>query len=39
MAYRRRESRAHRRSIFGPTADKVNLKNVKRRQPRGGRCE
>lgn len=38
MAYRKRESRAHRNRVFGPTADKVNVRNVKMRQPRGGRC-
>ena len=38
MAYRRRESRVHRRAIFGKTADMTNLRNVKRCQPRGGRC-
>lgn len=38
MAYRRRESRAHKKKMFGPTADKVNVRNVRIRQPRGGRC-
>lgn len=38
MAYRRRESRGHRNKMFAPTADKVNVRNVRMRQPRGGRC-
>lgn len=38
MAYRRRESRSHKKKMFAPTADKTNLRNVKMRQPRGGRC-
>lgn len=36
--YRKKESRAMRNKVFAPTADKTNLKNVKFRQPRGGRC-
>lgn len=39
MAYRKKESARRRHSIFAPTADKTNLQNVKRRQPRGGRCK
>lgn len=35
--YRKRESAAMRRKIFSPTADKVNMRNVRYRQPRGGR--
>ena len=36
--YRKRESAVRRRSLFGPTTDKVNMRNVRMRQPRGGRC-
>lgn len=39
MAYRKRESRRMRSRIFSKTADKVNLRNIRYRQPRGGRCE
>lgn len=35
--FRFRESRSHKRRMFGPTADKVNVQNVRRKQPRGGR--
>ena len=38
MAMRKRESRAHKRKMFAPTADKTNLRNVKVHHPRGGRC-
>lgn len=38
MAYRKRESRAMKNKIFSPTADKKNLRNIRIRQPRGGRC-
>lgn len=37
MAFRKRESRRMRNSIFSPTADKKNLRNIRYRQPRGGR--
>jgi len=36
--YRKRESAAMRARVFAPTADKTNLRNVRVRQPRGGRC-
>lgn len=36
--YRKRESRARKARLFSPTADKVNLQTIRRRQPRGGRC-
>lgn len=36
--YRKKESAAMRHKVFSPTADKTNLKNVRVRQPRGGRC-
>lgn len=36
--YRKRESAGMRKKMFAPTADKVNLRNVRMRQPRGGRC-
>ena len=36
--FRFRESRSHKKRTFGRTADKVNVQNVKMRQPRGGRC-
>lgn len=35
--YRKRESAGHRRAVFSATADKTNLRNVRMRQPRGGR--
>ena len=38
MAFRRRESRTRKHRLFSPTADKVNLQMVRRKQPRGGRC-
>lgn len=38
QGYRRRESKAMRNKVFGPTADKTNMRNVRVRQPRGGRC-
>lgn len=38
MAWRRKESAARKRRLFSPTADKVNLRNVRYRQPRGGRA-
>lgn len=38
QGYRKKESRSMKNKIFAPTADKTNLANVKRRQPRGGRC-
>lgn len=37
MGYRKRESRAMRQRVFPPTADKTNMRNVRVRQPRGGR--
>lgn len=36
--YRKKESARIRHRVFGPTADKTNLRNVRIRQPRGGRC-
>lgn len=36
--YRKPESAKMRNKIFSPTADKTNLRNVRVRQPRGGRC-
>lgn len=36
--YRKPESKAMRKKVFGPTADKKNLRNIQIRQPRGGRC-
>ena len=36
--YRKRESAHKRHAMFSPTADKVNMRNVRMRQPRGGRC-
>lgn len=36
--YRKPESKAMRKKVFGPTADKTNMRNVRIRQPRGGRC-
>ena len=38
MRFRKRESGAMRRKLFSPTADKTNMRNVRIRQPRGGRC-
>lgn len=37
MAYRKRESAGMKRAIFHKTADKTNLRNIRLRQPRGGR--
>lgn len=36
--HRKRESASHRKAMFSPTADKTNLRNIRYRQPRGGRC-
>ena len=36
--YRKKESGAKRHAMFSPTVDKVNMRNVRMRQPRGGRC-
>lgn len=36
--YRKPESKYMRNKVFGPTADKTNMRNVRIRQPRGGRC-
>lgn len=38
MNYRKAESKSMRKKVFTPTADKKNLRNVRIRQPRGGRC-
>lgn len=38
MSFRKREARSMKNKVFSPTADKKNMRNIKLRQPRGGRC-